>query len=139
MYNRLFAVASICILAIVVAVFSRHAGLAAQSSATSLQVMQGKYLVTAVAGCMDCHGANLHGAPLPFGPVAKLQFPPGVHWAKYAPNIVALIRSGSANKWARFLEMGVDPNGGHANPPMPQFRMKPSDASAVISYIRSLR
>ena len=139
MHKRLFAVASICIAVIVIAAFTWHPSSAAQSSTSSAQMTQGKYLVSAVAGCMDCHGANLHGAPLPFGPVAKLQFPPGVHWAKYAPNIVALIRTGSADKWARFLETGVDPNGGHANPPMPQFRMKPSDASAVISYIRSLR
>jgi len=73
---------------------------------------QGKYLLTAVAGCTDCHGAKLHGAPLPFGPIVKL--PPGMHWAKVAPNVVTLMRSGSAAKWATFLETGVDPRGGHA-------------------------
>ena len=110
---------------------------AAPSTAMNAQITQGKYLVTAVAGCMDCHGANLHGAALPFGPIVKL--PPGMHWTKYAPNIVALIGSGSAAKWARFFETGLDPYGRHANLPMPQFRMKPSDAHAVIAYIRSLR
>ena len=139
MNNRLFIFGATAAMAVSVGLLVAHPGSAAPSGATSAQVAQGKYLVTSMAGCMDCHGANLHGAPLPFKPLPVVKFPPGVHWAPVAPNIVALIRTGSANKWARFLEMGVDPNGGHANPPMPQFRMKPSDASAVISYIRSLR
>lgn len=95
---------------------------------------QGKYPASAI---IDCHGASLHGAPPPFGPIVK--FPPGVHWAKIAPNLVALMRNGSAAKWATFLETGVDPRGGHANVPMPAFRMKPSDAQAVVAYIRALR
>ena len=137
MNNRLFAIAAIALSSIAVGLLVSHPTSAAQSSPMNLHLAQGKYLVTSIAGCMDCHGANLHGAPLPFGPVVK--FPPGVHWAKLAPNIVTLIGSGSAAKWARFLETGVDPNGHRANVPMPQFRMKASDAQAVVAYIRSLK
>ena len=136
MASRAFTIGVFLVLAVIAVLSFGHRTSSAQGSALAPQIAQGKYLASAVAGCTDCHGANLHGAPLPFGPIVKM--PPGMHWAKFAPNIVALIHTGSASKWARFLETGVDPNGGHADPPMPQFRMKPSDAQAVITYVRSL-
>lgn len=109
----------------------------AAQGANGAQIAHGKYLVTQVAGCGDCHNASLHGGPLMFKPTGPL--PPGMHWEPNAPNIVKLMKSGSADKWAKFLETGVDPRGGHPDPPMPQFRLNHTDAQAVVAYIRSLK
>ena len=135
MASRAFTIGVFLIFAVIAILSFGHRTSSAQGSAVAAQIAQGKYLV-AMVGCADCHGAKLHGAPIMFAPIGKL--PPGIHWTKFAPNIAALIRTGSAASWARFLETGVDPSGGHANPPMPQFRMKPSDAQAVITFVRSL-
>lgn len=117
--------------------FAFQSSTTAALGANGAQIAQGKYLVTRVAGCGDCHSASLHGGPLGFKPVGAM--PPGMHWEPNAPNIVKLLKSGSADKWAKFLETGVDPHGGHADPPMPQFRLNHADAQAVVAYIRTLK
>lgn len=110
---------------------------AAQSAPTAGSVAQGKYLVTRAVLCSDCHGANLHGQTLPFAPAGKL--PPGMKFEKNAPNIVAMVSSGPADKWVRFFETGVDPAGKQPDIPMPRFRFNHSDAQALVAYLRSLK
>jgi mono/diheme cytochrome c family protein len=111
---------------------------AAQFTPTGGSVAQGKYLVTRAVLCSDCHGANLHGETLPFAMLPG-KMPPGMKFEKNAPNIVAMVSSGPADKWVRFFETGVDPSGKQPDIPMPRFRFNHSDAQAIVAYLRSLK
>ena len=41
-------------------------------------------------------------------------------------------------QFAHFLQTGEKPDGSHARPPMPQFRMNEEDARAVVAYIKTV-
>ena len=93
------------------------------------------YIVTRLGMCSDCHGADFHGSMLPFVPAPGVKMP----WAAKAPSIAGLRMFKSDAAAVRFLETGVLPGGGHARPPMPEYRMKSEDAHAVVMYLRSLK
>lgn len=118
--------------------------LAAQDSA---KVEHGKYLVVEVAKCGDCHtpmGADgkpdqtkaLQGAMLTFQPIREV-----TGWHKAAPGLTA-----SSPLWQRwgdagmlnFLTTGLNPRGHPPGPPMPVYKLKKSDAEAIIAYLKSL-
>jgi hypothetical protein len=107
--------------------------------------VQGKYLVNNVGKCSDCHtargpdgrfmeGQELHGAPLPIGPIRPI---PG--WSGYAPRIAGLPAGYTEAELAIFLQTGRTPSGTSARPPMPAFRMSARDAEAAALYIHSLK
>jgi mono/diheme cytochrome c family protein len=111
-------------------------------------VARGRYLVVEVARCGDCHTPTtgngepdkshwLEGAPVlpPFAACVKL--PPGV--ASISKSIAGLPTGWSKEQLARFLETGTTPNGVPARPFMPEYRLNPEDATAIASYLRSLR
>jgi mono/diheme cytochrome c family protein len=102
------------------------------SSASTAQVTHGKYIVTSVAMCINCHGTKLTGEKLPFKPTVPM------NWQGKTPNLMVIARTVPANKLVRFLETGVYVDGTHSDPPMPQFRMSHGDAQAVVAYLRSL-
>jgi mono/diheme cytochrome c family protein len=107
-------------------------------SASAAQLAQGNYIVNNVGMCMDCHGQNMHGGPLAFGPLGAM--PEGVKFATRASNLVAL----SHTRWtvaqmSSFLQTGTTPRGGKADPPMPQYRMTAADADSVAAYLLSLQ
>lgn len=105
-------------------------------------VTRGEYLVTSIGGCNDCHtpmtpqgpdmARSLQGADLIFAPT--IQIP----WAPHAPSIAGIPEGYTEEQFAAFLQTGVRPNGSHALPPMPQFRMNEEDATAIAAYISTL-
>lgn len=111
-------------------------------------VARGRYLVVEVARCGDCHTPMtskgepdrshwLEGAPVlpPF--LAGVKLPPGI--VTVSKSIAGLPPGWSTEQVARFLETGTTPSGVPARPFMPQYRLNPEDATAIASYLRSLR
>lgn len=107
------------------------------------RLARGKYLVTRVAMCIDCHSPRdekgqfvherwLQGAPLDFKATVPI---PG--WAEVAPPLAGLPGWTEA-QLVTFLTTGKDQKGAPAGPPMPQYRMSKEDASAVAAYLASL-
>jgi mono/diheme cytochrome c family protein len=94
-------------------------------------VARGKYLVVGAGQCSDCHGKQLHGGPLAF-------LKPGLPLLYAAPKIAGLPQLSSAAA-TTFLQTGVLPGGGHALPPMPQYRFNHDDAAAIVAYLKSLK
>lgn len=109
-------------------------------------VERGQYLVTGIGGCNDCHTPqtpngpdlthSLQGAPLAFELVPALQGQ--VPWAPAAPPIAGGPANYTDAQFETFLQTGVRPDGSHARPPMPQFRLNADDAHAVAAYIKTL-
>lgn len=106
-------------------------------------IAHGKYLVTRVAGCADCHsprnergeeiaGRELQGAPLGFQPIHPV---PG--WVAVAPPIAGL-EGWTESEAVHFLMTGLDRSNKPAAPPMPQYRLLRRDAEAVVAYLKSL-
>lgn len=115
-------------------------GLALPTLAVSAQALEerGKYLVSEVAKCGDCHTPlTAEGKP----DATKLLKGARIKGAS-APDI-----TGSGNLWARwkeegfrrFLEAGVEPSGHRAKHPMPQFQLRPDDAAAIVQYLQTLK
>lgn len=106
-------------------------------------IAHGKYLVTRVAGCTDCHsphnergqeiaGRELQGTPLFFQPIHPV---PG--WVSVAPPIAGL-PGWTESEAVRFLTTGLNRSNKPPNPPMPSFRLTRHDAEAVVAYLKSL-
>ena len=98
-------------------------------TAPSGDAAQGQYLVASVAHCEGCHGAGLVGR---LADPANPAFVP-------RPKIAGLPMFANDADAVKFFVTGLLPDGtSRAKPPMPQFRFKPSDAAAVVAYLRSL-
>lgn len=78
-------------------------------------------------------GQYLKGAKLPFGPLVPIP-----NWAPVSPGIAGL-HAWTTDQAVHFLMTGIDRNGHHVNPPMPQYRMNRGDAMAVVAYLKSLK
>ncbi|MGH8225227.1 MAG: c-type cytochrome [Gammaproteobacteria bacterium] len=142
---RIFGLAAILIAA---ACFTTVGALAATPKHSKRQqaklLAQGKYLVTRAAPCSDCHtprnaqgkfiaSRTLAGAPIDVTPNHPV---PG--WVNTAPPIAGLPYDWTLDQTAHFLETGLAPGGGHAGPPMPEFRFNARDALAIAVYLQSL-
>ncbi|HTL48633.1 MAG TPA: c-type cytochrome [Verrucomicrobiae bacterium] len=104
---------------------------------------RGEYLTRRASMCVECHTprdakGNLlesklfHGAPVP---VLQPEF--ATAWALRAPNLTGW--PGYTHEQAvHFLQTGERPNGTHARPPMPQYRLNSEDAEAVVAYLQGL-
>ncbi|HEY6767517.1 MAG TPA: c-type cytochrome [Candidatus Sulfotelmatobacter sp.] len=106
-------------------------------------VARGKYLVTGVGVCTDCHtphdeagnpepGRELEGGPLWLLPAHTM-----ANWPMQIPRIAGSISASDA-ELIKLLTTGIWKDGSHLRPPMPQFRMNQEDAAAVVAYLRSL-
>lgn len=133
--------AGVCLLAGMACVFAQDAP--KKTMNPSAQLKRGKYLVESVGMCADCHTPfneqgqplmekHLQGAMLMFKPTVPV---PG--WVEKSANIAGL-KGWTDDEAIKFLTTGVDPNGKHAGPPMPQFRYNKRDAAAIVAYLRSL-
>ena len=109
----------------------------------SALIAHGKYLVTRVAGCTDCHsphnergqeiaGRELQGTPLFFEPTHPV---PG--WVSVAPPIAGL-PGWTESEAVRFFTTGLDRSNKPPAPPMPSFRLSRHDAESVVAYLKSL-
>ena len=122
------------------------AGMAAaaqQPAGDSPQVRLGRYLVTHVAMCADCHTPRgpggkldmsrwLQGAPIGSRPLHPRP------WAVRAPGIAGLPAGWTTAQVVHLLRTGERPDGSHPLPPMPPYRMDGRDARAVAAYLASL-
>ena len=107
-------------------------------------VARGKYIVEGVAMCGQCHSPResdgdpgrshwLQGAPVPWDPPK-----PDPNWPLTAPRIGGTPLPASDGDMVKLLTTGIWTTGNRLRPPMPQFRMEPSDAEAVVAYLKSL-
>jgi mono/diheme cytochrome c family protein len=110
---------------------------------SSAQIARGKYLVEQVAMCTDCHSPRdqkgqfirekwLQGSALDFKNTVPMP-----RWAEVAPPIAGLPGWSEASA-VTLLMTGKEPNGETPDPPMPPYRMSKEDATAVVSYLKSL-
>lgn len=97
-------------------------------------LVRGEHLVLAVAGCTDCHGANLGGRLfLDAGPVGKI----------YAPNLTrgrgGIGTAYSDADWVRSLRHGVSPSrrGLLIMPSDELNALSDEDLGAIIAYVKS--
>jgi mono/diheme cytochrome c family protein len=113
-------------------------------AAADARIERGKYLVERVALCADCHTERdwkgkqdrdrwLQGARLDFKP-AKI-----MPWAAVAPPIAGLPTLATDEQAVKYFQTGLNPADKRSSPPMPQYRLEPDDAAAVVAYLRSLK
>jgi mono/diheme cytochrome c family protein len=112
--------------------------------AANAQINRGQYLVERVALCADCHTARnwrgkqdrerwLEGARLDFKP-AKI-----MPWAAVAPAIAGLPTFAADEPAVKYFQTGLNRDDKRSSPPMPQYRLDPDDAMAVVAYLRTLK
>jgi mono/diheme cytochrome c family protein len=141
--NMIMGRTAVCLLGIVAAVgaFGQSAG--SEKAAQSEKLKRGQYLVEKIGMCADCHTPmnekgepvmekHLQGAVLMFKPTVPV---PG--WAEKSANIAGL-KGWNDEEAIKFLTTGVDPNGKSPAPPMPRYRYSKADATAIMTYLRSL-
>jgi len=120
--------AAAAVLAVAAVAFSALRPGDAQTAYSAADVAQGKYLVEGVGFCLGCHGQNLMGNPAPANNPNAVPYPRIAGLPMFANDADAI----------KFFETGLLPDGSRAKPPMRQFRFKPSDAQALVAYLRSL-
>lgn len=119
-----------------------NAAIAGDTAAAQLE--HGRYLVTRVGLCVDCHtphnergelvaAQQLHGAPIPFVPTIPMP------WAAAAPRLAGLPAGYTRDDLVHFLMTGERPRGlPPVMAPMPPYRMNRDDAEATVAFIQSL-
>lgn len=116
---------------------------AADGKRDASKVARGKYLVTQVAMCADCHSPRdekgqyvqerwLQGSVLPFKNTVPMP-----DWVEAAPPIAGLPGWTEA-QLVTLLTTGKDQKGKPPGAPMPAYRLSKEDASAVAAYLASL-
>jgi mono/diheme cytochrome c family protein len=105
---------------------------------------RGKYIVEGIAVCGQCHTPrNGQGDPDPDralqgAPLWLLSAKPTGDWPAEAPRIAGVL-PGTDDQMVTLLTTGIWRDGKRPRPPMPQFRMSPQDAQAVVTYLKSLK
>jgi mono/diheme cytochrome c family protein len=112
------------------------------------KVAYGRYIVTALAHCFECHtGPDEHGAPdfqhlLGAGGILITLAPDvTVKTANITPDPDTGIGKWSDDDIKKAIVDGVSPTGAHLSPPMPYpfFKnMTPEDLDAVVAFIRTI-
>jgi hypothetical protein len=121
----------------------RHDRTIADQMTAADRIERGRYIVSAVARCNDCHTPRdqrgnpnearlLMGAPVPYLPARPTQ-----DWPTMCPRIGGT-PPGTDQQMITLLTTGVWKDGGHLRAPMPQFRMTREDAEAVLAFLKSL-
>jgi mono/diheme cytochrome c family protein len=94
-------------------------------------IARGEYLTHGAGQCFDCHGADLHGAPM--------NVPPNSGMPTLAPSLAGLTMFATDADAIAFLTTAKLPNGGSARRPMPGYNFHTEDATAIVAYLRSLK
>jgi mono/diheme cytochrome c family protein len=92
---------------------------------------RGEYLTHGAGQCLDCHGADLHGAPM--------QVPPNSGMASKAPSLAGLPMFATDADAIAFFTTTKLPDGSTARPPMPRYLFHADDAAAIVAYLRALK
>ena len=117
--------------------------LAGQGGVDEDELERGEYLVHHVAKCIECHSPRnsqgeldrsrlLKGAPMP----VRSPFP-NERWAFQAP-VIAGLPGYTPSAAIYLLTNGTRESGQKPRSPMPEYRMSPQDAAAVVAYLKSL-
>src|ERR1700733_7825464 len=115
----------------------------AKSATSTSDIDRGRYLEEEVARCWECHDpvgddgipdrtAHLQGGPVWIQPVHPMG-----NWSENAPKLAGLA-SYTDDQMTQVLEKGIGVNGRTIQPPMHVYHLNHADASAIISYLRSL-
>ena len=138
---------SICATALIASVAAQSpqgTTVKSDSGGTAGGVERGKYIVTNVAMCEQCHTPrNADGTldrrrPLDGAPVSWRPATPNANWPLTAPRIGGTPPASDADM-VKLLTTGIWTNGQPLRFPMMPFRMSDSDAKAVVEYLRSVR
>lgn len=116
---------------------------------TPARIERGKYLVTSVCACIDCHSArNWHQYPAPIiagtygGGGEKFGHDEGFPGTFYARNITPFnLKNWTDGEIMRAITCGVDKNGKALFPVMPYLnygRLDRNDIYSIIAYLRTL-
>jgi mono/diheme cytochrome c family protein len=122
---------------------AKSAAQAPAASDHSKVVARGKYLVTEVGKCQECHTPRdengteddsrwLQGSAVWIMPVHHTS-----NWAMNAPAIAGFLGFTDQDGY-KIFEQGLGPNGIPIRPPMHIYHMNHEDAVAIIAYLRSL-
>jgi len=102
-------------------------------------IERGDYLVNGVVLCGDCHTPRLENGALDESRElqgADIGGPPTM--ATYAPPLAGLPANYTEEQFIAFTQTGLRPDGTHARPPMPPYRLNEDDARAVAAYIATV-
>lgn len=144
---ELIAVAALLVLSISGFAFgqqSRSASSKAAAQSNESAVARGQYIVEGIARCGQCHTPHNSSSSddrshwLEGAPVWLKSAEPTEDWPLQAPRIAGT-PPGTDAEMVKLLTTGIWRDGKYLRPPMPQFRMKPQDAEAVVAYLKSLK
>ena len=98
-------------------------------------VERGRYLVTTVAGCVDCHGANYAGDVFIDDPMIGRFF-----GANLTSGSGGIGQAYTDLDWVRSIRHGIKPDGTPilVMPSMDYYNLSDADLGAIIAYIKSL-
>ena len=146
---RILAFAVVTAAALISMPWSNAAGASAPLSASAGtpgqspgNVEHGRYIVTHVAMCIECHsprdeagniiaGHEFLGAALPFTPPAG--------WAQRVPRNRGLLGYDDELAMRLLTQGAIGRHGEQLKLPMPRFHMTQADAADVIAFMRSLQ
>lgn len=115
----------------------------ANNSANATSVARGKYIVTEVAKCGNCHTPRAQNGDIDYsrwlagGPVPYLPAQPQADWPLLCPRIGGLPPASDA-QMITLLTTGIWTSGKPLRSPMPEFHMTTADAEAVLAYLKSI-
>ncbi len=121
----------------------KPAATATNSSGNAGSMARGKYIVTEVAKCGNCHTPRTQNGGLDYsrwlagGPVPYLSAQPSQDWPLLCPRIGGLPPANDA-QMITLLTTGIWTTGKPLRSPMPEFHMTRADAEAVLSYLKSV-
>ena len=121
----------------------KPAGTAINSGGNAASISRGKYIVTEVAKCGNCHTPRTQTGEIDYnrwlagGPVPYLPAQPGQDWPLLCPRIAGL-PPGSDAQMITLLTTGIWTAGKPLRSPMPEFHMTRADADAVLAYLKSI-
>jgi mono/diheme cytochrome c family protein len=120
----------------------KQAATATNSSGNATSA-RGKYIVTEVAKCGNCHTPRTQNGGLDYnrwlagGPVPYLPAQPQGDWPLLCPRIGGLPPANDA-QMITLLTTGIWTTGKPLRSPMPEFHMTRADAEAVLAYLKSI-
>jgi mono/diheme cytochrome c family protein len=115
----------------------------AANNAGKATAARGKYIVTEVAKCGNCHTPRTQNGQLDYsrwlagGPVPYLPAQPQGDWPLLCPRIGGLPPANDA-QMITLLTTGIWTTGKPLRSPMPEFHMTRADAEAVLAYLKSI-